>query len=90
MPKFTSYEMPHPRIATRLTLDAARFMREQALVIRNTNTEQLSSLHYQGHHKWDWHGVRGIYSVPLWTIAISGITQEQQSSDDIAAKNLSN
>ncbi len=39
MLKFTSYETPHPRVATRLTLDAARFMSEQALVIRNTNTE---------------------------------------------------
>ena len=75
MPKLTS-----------LTLDAARFMREQGLVIRNTNTEQLSSLHYQGHHKPDWHGVNGIYSVPLWTIAIPGITEAQQIAADIADK----
>ena len=65
----------------RLTLAAARFMREQVLVMRNTNTKQLSSLHYGGYQCREAHGVGGIYSVPLWTVAISGITEKQSPTE---------
>ena len=82
--------MNHPsefkEASSHLTLHAARFMREQSLVMRNTNTAQLSSLHYQGHHSRDSHGVGGIYSVPLWTIAIPGITQRGIRPDEIHEK----
>jgi hypothetical protein len=70
----------------KLTLKAARFMREQGLVMRNSNTEQVSSLHYQGNQRPRSHGVGGIYSVPLWTIAIKGLLESIDSPDQISEK----
>lgn len=57
--------------APKLTLAAARFMREQLLLMRNSDTDQVSSLHYEGGHRPEAHGAGGFYSVPLWTVAIA-------------------
>jgi hypothetical protein len=78
-------QQTHPQ-PIKLTLAAARFMREQKLVMRNTNTKQLSSLHYKGGQCPESHSAGGIYSVPLWTVAISGITEKNQTDADLRNK----
>lgn len=71
----TSVPAPHQesehKHESKLTLSAAKKMLEGRLVMRNSNTKQLISRHYQQEGLFpDSHGIGTDYAIPLWTIAL--------------------
>lgn len=70
---------PHNNSRESLSYEAAYFMAQKSLTIRNSSTKQLRSLHYGLGMFPETHTPgQGRYCVPLWTIAFGAFTQDEK------------
>ncbi|KTC64723.1 Uncharacterised protein (plasmid) [Legionella adelaidensis] len=71
-----------------LTPEAAKYMLDNKLTIRNSHTKQLVSLHYGLKFFPEHHSAgSGHYCVPLWTVAVPGL-MEANFNDKTAVKEI--
>jgi len=67
----------------RLTIEAANFMFDNGLTMRNSYTTQVMSLHYKIRHFPETHSAgRGQYGVPLWTVKLKELPKPGQDPYD--------